>query len=79
MFNINVYLDCNGMIFKEGLKDALGLIVGDYPESSSLPKLDSNMLSRQSRAQLGTGIQDQRSNPAPHLLNSFHNIDAGNR
>ena len=21
----------------------------------------------------------QRSNPAPHLLNSFHNIDAGNR
>ena len=29
IFNINVYLDCNGMI----LKDALGLTAGDYPES----------------------------------------------
>lgn len=46
MFNINVYLACNGMIFKEGTKDALGLIVGDYPESSNLSS--SDMLSRRS-------------------------------
>ena len=29
VFNINVYLDCMGMI----LKDALGLTAGYYPES----------------------------------------------
>ncbi len=39
MFHINVYLDCNGMTFKEGMKDALGLTVGNYPESCNLPKL----------------------------------------
>ena len=36
------YIDCNGMIFK----DALGLTVGDYPESRNWPT--SDMLSRQS-------------------------------
>ncbi len=46
IFNINVYLNCNGMILKEGTKDALGLIGGDYPESSNLP--NSDMLSRRS-------------------------------
>ena len=46
MFNIDVCLYCNGMIFKEGMKDALGLIVGDYPEPSNLSNFD--MLSRRS-------------------------------
>ena len=46
LFNINAYLDCNGTIFTEGMKDALGVMVGDYPESSNLPS--SNMLSRRS-------------------------------
>ena len=34
------------MIFTEGTMDALGLIVGDYPETSNLPS--SDMLSRRS-------------------------------
>ncbi len=31
LFNINAYLDCNGMISTEGIKDALGVMVGNYP------------------------------------------------
>ena len=46
LFNINAYLDCNGMIFTEGIKDALGVMVGNYPESSNLQC--SDMLSRRS-------------------------------
>ncbi len=46
LFNINAYLDCNGMIFTEGMKGALGVMAGNYPESSNLPS--SDMLSRRS-------------------------------
>ncbi len=42
-YDINVYLDCTGMIFKEGMKDALGLTVGDYPESCSWPTSDMSL------------------------------------
>ncbi len=44
LLHINAYLDCNGMIFTAGIKDALGVMVGNYPESSNLPS--SDILSR---------------------------------
>ena len=81
MFNINVHLDYNGMIFKEGMQDALDLIVGNYPELCNL--LTSDMLSRRSMGPnlvLNSRIsQVILHRTIKHLLNSFHNTDTGNR